>query len=611
MKAWPLSLTKVRGSKIRSLRNKFKSLAKNPYRVALALAILGIGEATLLIFFGPPGTDIFAHYFYLYIFEHHGLTLWNNLWYKGTYAFVGYSVLPYVIASAIGLHLTELVGVAITLICITQIHKTFGSAKTKIATYILLILWPLVIESGDVPYVLGCAFVTAAILAYLQNRKVLFLIATVFALLSSPLAIGFLGIFTLSFLLTDPFGRCSIPIAKSNSGIDFLKSIFKKLLSYYLVVIVIEVIVVFVVSVGFPTQNFYPFFLSDFLTIVAFVLLVLYLSISPLRRWSQIGTTQRLVIVASLLYLLTAFVLMIVPTPIGANLNKISEISLPLAIVVITNTTATKRGPSSHQLGTSRKQRSLSGHKVASVVLIVLSLYWTFTEVSGPFTNLSQAYQQRSYNYWQPAVSYLRAHLDPGQRVEIVDTPTHAGAYYLPRASIPIVRGWFRQADFPDNRILYNAQLSYASYERWLRQVSANYIVLTKGPYDFSADNEAQLIDSRPSFITVVFRDKNITIYKIHRPASLITPNAQVIKLGISKLKTRNSTKGTHVLSLNYSPYLIPSAGCVSPLGAGRILWTGVKVGIDTLHFNFSWGTFLNTVENTLLGQKEITCKSS
>ena len=60
-----------------------------------------------------------------------------------------------------------------------------------------------------------------------------------------------------------------------------------------------------------------------------------------------------------------------------------------------------------------------------------------------------------SATYWAPAIRYLHRHLTPSYRVEAVDTSGHWPAYYLPQAGIPLVRGWFRQDDFPQNAILY------------------------------------------------------------------------------------------------------------------------------------------------------------
>ena len=53
-------------------------------------------------------------------------------------------------------------------------------------------------------------------------------------------------------------------------------------------------------------------------------------------------------------------------------------------------------------------------------------------------------------------IRFLHRALSPDYRVEAVGTADHWEAVYLPQAGIPIVRGWFRQDDFPENEVLYD-----------------------------------------------------------------------------------------------------------------------------------------------------------
>ena len=64
-------------------------------------ATAGLMAAALLTV-GPPGIDTPAHLFMTWVFRHAGFQLWNNYWYDGRYDFVGYSVLFYPLAAAVG-----------------------------------------------------------------------------------------------------------------------------------------------------------------------------------------------------------------------------------------------------------------------------------------------------------------------------------------------------------------------------------------------------------------------------------------------------------------------------------------------------------------------------
>ena len=58
------------------------------------------------------------------------------------------------------------------------------------------------------------------------------------------------------------------------------------------------------------------------------------------------------------------------------------------------------------------------------------------------------------------------------------------------------MRGWYRQADFPENELLYDAKLSPGDYRAWLRQLGVRYVVISDAPPDYSSRVEAQLIRS-------------------------------------------------------------------------------------------------------------------
>ena len=114
-------------------------------------------------------------------------------------------------------------------------------------------------------------------------------------------------------------------------------------------------------------------------------------------------------------------------------------------------------------------------------------------------------------------IDYLHRELSPDYRVEAVGTADHWEAVYLPQAGIPIVRGWFRQDDFPENELLYE-NLNRSSYLAWLRRLSVRYVVLSTAPPDYSAQAEAALLTSGRSGLPVVFRSTHFTVYRVPSP---------------------------------------------------------------------------------------------
>jgi hypothetical protein len=72
-------------------------------REALLSALAAGTLAALLVWLGPPGSDLAAHAYQRALFLQHGFSLWNNFWYAGRYSFVTYSVLYYPLAALFGI----------------------------------------------------------------------------------------------------------------------------------------------------------------------------------------------------------------------------------------------------------------------------------------------------------------------------------------------------------------------------------------------------------------------------------------------------------------------------------------------------------------------------
>src|SRR5919201_36139 len=82
-------------------------------REAAFSAAAAAASASLLAWFGPPGSDLAAHAYQRTLFLEHGFTLWNNFWYAGRYSFVTYSVLYYPLAAFFGIRLLAVATIAL------------------------------------------------------------------------------------------------------------------------------------------------------------------------------------------------------------------------------------------------------------------------------------------------------------------------------------------------------------------------------------------------------------------------------------------------------------------------------------------------------------------
>ncbi len=82
-------------------------------REAVLCTGIAAAAASLLVWLAPPGGDLAAHEYQRSLFLAHGFTLWDNFWYAGRYAFVGYSILYYPLAALLGIWLLAVLSVAL------------------------------------------------------------------------------------------------------------------------------------------------------------------------------------------------------------------------------------------------------------------------------------------------------------------------------------------------------------------------------------------------------------------------------------------------------------------------------------------------------------------
>ena len=280
-------------------------------------------------------------------------------------------------------------------------------------------------------------------------------------------------------------------------------------------------------------------------------------------------------------YLGVCIVAFLIPTAVGSNLERLRYIALPVAFLA----------------AALRAWRPLW----LVVPAALLAGIWNTTPI---FSTLARASTdpEASPAYWRPAVSYLRANLSPSYRVEVVDTAEHWPAAYLPDAGIPIVRGWYRQSDFPQNEILYDSKLGGRAYRAWLRQMAVRYVLLTDAPPDYSSRREAALIRSGKSGLVPVKVLPHMTVYELRPATPLVTgpAGATVLWLWPQRLVVAVSVPGTYRVRIRWSPYWHSSSGCVARTPDGLTRITTREAGLVELRFGVSVTRGLQTLTGTI-----------
>jgi hypothetical protein len=502
--------------------------------LAAVAGILAAAFAWLL----PPGPDVAAHAYYTQVFAHHGFALWNNLWYSGSYSFVTYSLLYYPLAALIGLKLLAVLSAAAAVYALDiLLRREFGPAA-RWPTVAFAVVWPCVLLSGAFPFALGSALMLAALCVLQRRRLGWFAVLAVLTVAASPLAFAFLAVVAAGVALGRHVDRRTLVAAGASVlGVCALYAVIKR---------------------AFPDGGFYPFPAGALLAALLFCAFgaALIWRVQPARVLRPFFVLYALACVAAFL----------VPSPLGANVTRLRFAAVPIALLLFA-------------------LREWRPRKVL-VAGMTLAAVWNLQPVIANVQG-STADASTQASYWAPAVRYLQQHLSPSYRVEVVDTAGHWGATYLPRAGIPITRGWFRQYDFPQNEVLYGS-LGPAAYRHWLRGLGVEYVVRTNAPPDYSAVAEDALVHSGRAGLRPVFRTPTLTVYAVPSPRELVTGpgRALVTGLGRQRITIRLERPGTYRVAVRSSSYWHARGACLSTGPDGMLRVAARRAGIVRLEFN-------------------------
>lgn len=551
-----------------------RDLKENSYpdrgvNLALVYFLASLILSGLILSFGPVATDQAAHFHLQEIFNRHGFTLWDNTWYLGRYSFVNYSFAFYAIAHFIGLKTTAAVSVATSTALVSMLVDRHFPNVLSGAKRLSLLVISLMVLNGAWPFLLGVAFLLLALLMYGERRRVMFSLLGLLTLLSSPLAL-------LALLMV--IAAIEVPFHLLDRGIAVFGVIKRVFSSWYFDVSVVLGLIQLLSMRVFPDHGFYPYWWSDLLVVEVFsaVCFVLIPKGFPHRE-----TVLALIVIYALVNL-AAFV---IKTNLGSNAARIVDFAFPIVVVLATQ----RKG----------KQRAISA------TLIVLALIWNLVPILPLFSSSLQ--KTSNPKFWTILKPSLVHFVVPGSRVELVDTANHEGDYYLPKMGFSLVRGWFRQDDFPNNSLLYEGHYTPSQYRRWLVSSGASVVVVPPGPYDFSSVNEANLLLSGKSGLKHLATVNGIEIFAVGGKPSIVRgPNGNYVaaKVGVNSLSITSTQPGTYQLSLHYSPYWSSTSGTICKSSDGMTTWKISRSGSNRLEFNATLGK----VASVLVGDSSPAC---
>jgi len=455
------------------------------------------------------------------LWEREGFTVWNGQWYGGHHV-PGYSVLFPPLAAWFD---PRAVGVAAGLGAVAAFvplaREAAPSPRAERAAVWLFTSGVVAnVVIGRMPFTLGVAFGTAALLAAVRGRLALSAAAALAAALSSPVAGLFLVLIAAAWWLAAEERRWGAPLALALPVVVSGAS----------------------VALLFPEGGSERFIATAFWPMLAACAAALWL----------LDRSRRGLWMAGALYVLLLAAAYVVDTPVGQNATRLGTLAGASVLALAA------RGP----------RRAVIAVGVVLVWLQWLPAVRAVVEADGdPAARAS---------FHAPLLGFLRDNAAPGDRIEIAFTENHWEAAHVAPA-IALARGWERQLDRKVNGLFYFGELTPDRYERWLRREGVRWVALPDATLDFSAEAEGELLRGGLPFLRPAWRSADWQVWELRDAPPPAAGPARVTATGPDRIELVAARPGRVVVRRRYTRYwrLADGPGCVREAAGG---WTRIDV---------------------------------
>ena len=506
-------------------------------RLELTAALLTASAAALLLAFGPSPADAAAHLYRTFLVRH-GVLVWDNLWFGGNYPLASYSLLYYFPAAVVGnLPLVFAATVASTVLFAAVAYHEWGPVAVW-PTRIFAVFAAAPLFTGVYSYALGFATLLGALRSAQKGWTWLTIVLAALTLGFSPLAFAFLVLI---------FGAVLVSRRRIARRTVVLGAALAVLAGLQVAVLAL-----------FPSPGVYPFHVADLLSVLGVCALGALLAHraekgAPLVAFFVFWAVGSLIAYGA-------------PTPIGDNWTRLRGFVFPLMLLAA--------------LLARFRPRLLAATALTAALAYNLVPYLQQIQYRTDVRPENAA-------FWAAPLHYLRKHFSPNYRVEVVPTTEHWETYWLPRAGIPIARGWYRQLDIVDNPSLYRHSITGPGYRMWLRAMGVKYVLLPATQLDpMGGTAEGRLLQSGAAGLPEVYRSRVGTIYALPNPTPLLTgpAHAKIARIGHTTVTGWVSTPGRYFFRERYTPYFkVQPGGCVSATRTNMTWLTLTRPGRFTL----------------------------
>ena len=503
------------GRRGRLLLERLRPRGERAFALVPALALAG-ALALVWLLVEPRTPDLAAQVYRVGLFRSVGFAIWDEHWYAGHHL-PGYSLLFPPLGALLGVRATGAASaLASTALFALLVSGRYGrGARWGAVAFAVAAVGDIWL--GRLSFALGVPFALAAVLCYARGPVLLAAALAALCAAASPVAGLLLGLAALTGALASRSPRPLLALALPAA------------------------LVVLPLATLFPEGGSEPYPTLSFLATAGAVLAFIV----------AVPRGEKLLRSGGPLYLLACLACVLVPSPIGSNVERYGVLlAAPLLLA-------------------SRPRPGLVG-SLALAAIGTWVLWGPVREtaaVAGSPNTLA--------SYYEPLERFLDGVQGGPVRIEVPLTRSHWEAALL-APKVSLARGWEKQLDERYDGVLLGGRLTAAAYRRWLRREAVSYVALPDAPLDPSSAAEGRLIRDGLPYLREVFASRHWRVFAVIGAQPLLSGPGRLLSLGHDSFTLAASSPGPIEVRVRDTRYwtLTAGRGCV---GAGPEGFTRVR----------------------------------